>query len=421
MLQKVADLLKEQAFSVLAFSIFGMMFVMRPVTWLPTTILLFCLLGLLLSRQFRMSFSSAIQRNDLVWIVVPFVVWFIASLVVGFWHWGGAKHTFPENAFRIFLSLGALALIVHARSRDAFVMGLLVASVCAALNVWHGWTVPVEYYPRIKGTTNHPVHFGNFAALLMVLLVTIAALGTFYKTRTRWWLMMGASLALVAAVASYSRSVFLIFLCLLPVFVVAESDFLHRWFLRLIYSLALVFVFVVISTPSVQESLRIKAAVSDVEMMESSNYQGSMGSRLVMWRAAWSMFKAHPVVGVGPNKFREIFIQKMETAEVPRADAEHNQPHNDLLNAAATGGLIKLVAYLGIMIGPFVFFRKIFKSLHASTASRIWPLIGMQVVVAFVLTGLTNSNFDLQIYSTTYAVLVCVLAKLSVVSEAPTA
>jgi hypothetical protein len=41
----------------------------------------------------------------------------------------------------------------------------------------------------------------------------------------------------------------------------------------------------------------------------------------------------------------------------------------------------------------------------------------MQVVAAYFLTGLTNSNFDLQIYSTTYAVLVCVLAKLSMQPE----
>jgi hypothetical protein len=39
--------------------------------------------------------------------------------------------------------------------------------------------------------------------------------------------------------------------------------------------------------------------------------------------------------------------------------------------------------------------------------------MGMQAVAAFFITGLTNSNFDLQIYSTTYAVLVCVLARLS--------
>jgi O-antigen ligase len=417
MVQKIAALFKKQAFSILAFSMLGMMFAMRPMTLVPTTVILICAVAVLLSQQFRADLTVTVRQNELHWVVVPFAMWFMASLAIGWWHWGLSRHSFSENEFRIFIALATLALAVHARSRDAFVAGLWGASVLAVLNVFYGWVVPVEYFPRIKGTTNHPVHFGNFTALIAVLLVTVAAFATFYKTRIRWLLMGGALLALAASVASYSRSAFLVFLCLAPVFVLTAVDYLHRWLVRLTYAFAFVFVVVVACTPSVQESLRIKAAVSDLEMMESSNYQGSMGSRLVMWQAAWSMFQSHPVVGVGPNKFREILIHKMETAEVPRADAEHNQPHNDLLNAAATGGLIKLAAYLMLLVGPFVFFRKKYQSLKGSEAHRIWPIMGMQVVAAFFITGLTNSNFDLQIYSTTYAVLVCVLAKLSIYSE----
>ena len=43
---------------------------------------------------------------------------------------------------------------------------------------------------------------------------------------------------------------------------------------------------------------------------------------------------------------------------------------------------------------------------------RVLPLMGMQLVGVFFLTGLTNSNFDLEIYSTSYGVLVAVLARL---------
>jgi hypothetical protein len=70
--------------------------------------------------------------------------------------------------------------------------------------------------------------------------------------------------------------------------------------------------------------------------------------------------------------------------------------------------------------GPFFYFWQSYQARNNLT-SAISAILGMQVVGAYFLTGLTNSNFDLQIYSTTYAVLVCVLAKLSVVSEAPTA
>ena len=103
----------------------------------------------------------------------------------------------------------------------------------------------------------------------------------------------------------------------------------------------------------------------------------------------------------------------MQSGESEKADAEHNQPHNDILNAAATGGILKLMAYLFLIAAPFVFFYKRYKATKLDLDKRMLPMMGMQVVAAFFIAGLTNSNFDLQIYSTTYAVLICVLAKLS--------
>ena len=60
----------------------------------------------------------------------------------------------------------------------------------------------------------------------------------------------------------------------------------------------------------------------------------------------------------------------------------------------------------------FIFFYKNYQA-KVDLVSKISSILGMQVVAAFFLTGLTNSNFDLQIYSTMYAVLVCLLARLS--------
>ena len=94
-------------------------------------------------------------------------------------------------------------------------------------------------------------------------------------------------------------------------------------------------------------------------------------------------------------------------------DDLYAQPHNDLLHSASSGGLLKLTAYLFLIAGPFVFFYKKYTAHRQDIDRRLFPIMGMQVVTAFFITGLTNSNFDLQIYSTMYAVLVCVLARLS--------
>lgn len=412
MIKQIAAIAKTHVFSVLAFSIFGLMFAMRPVTWLPTLILLGCAIAAVVNQGFRCKLMTVASGKDLRWVVVAFAGWFAACLMVGLWHVGLSKHAFPENPFRIFLALGVLALTVHKASKKWFITGLLVASVCVALNVLYGYVAYDDYFPRISGTTNHPIHFGNFSALLAVLLISVALLGRGYKAALRALCLSGALLALGATVASQSRSSFGALLCLAPLCVVAKTDLFHRWTLRVTYVLTIAVTLLVATTPSLQEKLRLTTVVSDIEMIEANNYQGSVGSRLAMWKAAWSMFEAHPIVGIGPHKFQAEFIKKMQAGEVPRADAEHNQPHNDILNAASTGGVLKLMAYLFLMVGPFAFFYKKYKSNQLNLDARMLPIMGIQVVFVFFITGLTNSNFDLQIYSTAYAVVVCVLARL---------
>ncbi|BDU57306.1 hypothetical protein LMORI2_02880 [Limnohabitans sp. MORI2] len=417
MIKKLIGLVEAHTFSVLAFAIFGLMFAMRPVTWLPTLILLGCMFAVIANAGFRKKLGNLATHEEYRWIFIPFAAWFLGCLFVGVWHWAFSKNAFSENPFRIFLALGVLALSTSSRSKKAFVTGLLVASVCVVGDVAYGYFIHDDYFPRISGTTNHPIHFGNFSALLAVLLMSMAMLLPTQRGGLRVMFVIGFLLALTGAVASQSRSSFVVLVCLVPLFFVVKTDEFHHWLIRIGSALALVFLLLLVVSPNIQEKLRLREAVSDIQMTESGNYQGSLGSRLAMWQAAWSLFKANPIVGIGPHKFQSEFIRQMETGEVPRADAEHNQPHNDLLNAAATGGVLKLIAYLMLISGPFVFFYRQYKAKKLNLNERMFPIMGMQVVGAFFLTGLTNSNFDLQIYSTTYAVLVCVLAKLSMQPE----
>lgn len=412
LISKLAVIAKAHAFSVLAFSSFGLMFVMRPMTWLPTTIIFLSTIVIVCRADLRRKAAALAKDSDLRWIVASFATWFAACLFLGVWHLGFAHKFFPENPFRMFLALSALLLTVQAMSKRLWIAGLGVASVCLVLNVIYGHVVFDKYFPRISGTTNHPIHFGNFAALIAMLLMSLAMLGRSESIRFRSLCVVGAVLALGSAVASQSRSSFVVLLCLVPLAFLGMKDPLHRWLVRVGIALTVVALVVVATNPSVQEKLRIKETGNDIELIESNNYQGSIGSRLSMWQTSWSMFKEHPMLGIGPNKFQSEFARRMQSGESPRADAEHNQPHNDLLNAASTGGLLKLMAYVFLIAAPFMFFYKKYKARQQDVNQRMLPIMGMQVVAAFFLTGLTNSNFDLQIYSTTFAVVVCVLAQL---------
>jgi len=420
MFGKATDLAKTHAFSALAFSIFGLMFAMRPATWLPTLILLVCAVAAIFSAAFRRKALAIASDNELRWIVAPFVTWFVVCWYVGLWHWGLAKYAFSENPFRIFLALGSLGLTVHASSKKSFIAGLLVASVCVVLNVFFGYLIHDEYFPRIRGTTNHPIHFGNFSALLLVMLVTAAALSAFASKSIRYCCLISASFAFIAMTASMTRSSFVVLICLVPVFFASVKDRLHRQIISIAVVGALLLCLSVLISPRLQEKLRINEAASDIQQVEISNYGNSIGARLSMWRSAWLIFTDNPLLGIGPARFDKKFAEMISAGDVPKTEI-FNQPHNDILNAASTGGVLKLLAYLLLMFGPFVFFYKKYQANKNDLDKRMLPIMGMQVVVGFFLTGLTNSNFDLQIYSTTYAVLVCVLAQLILFEQRRTA
>lgn len=412
-MKRLVDVFVEHAFTVLAFAIFGMMFAMRPSTWLPTLIILVCGLLAISSAEFRKKITSSLNTKDLRYIYWPLLLWFLTTLFLGFWHFGFDIKVIPDNAFRMALTLTIFALFVHAYTKKYFFIGLVVAGFCVGLNVVFGFLVFDKYFPRISGTTNHPIHFGNFSMLLAVLLVTVALLVPTLTKSFRVLCLFSALLACVGSVASQSRSSVGLLLCLIPLVFIIKTDSFHKWVIRCVILFFLVMSALTAVSPFMQEKLRLKEAVVDIEQAAANNYQTSIGARLTMWHAALLMFKENPIFGIGMKNFETDFKRRVENHEVQMGDVFHMQPHSDLLHAASSGGLLKLAAYLFLMAGPFIFFYKQYCLHKFDFERRIFPVMGMQVVAAMFVTGLTNSNFDLQIYSTVYAVLVCVLTRLS--------
>jgi len=412
-MKRLADAFIEHAFTVLAFAIFGLLFAMRPSTWLPTLIILVCSLWALGSAEFRAKLAASLNSNDLRYISWPLLTWFLTCLFLGLWHFGFETKALPDNALRMALALTTFALVVHAYARKYFLLGLVVAGFCVGLNVAFGFLIFDKYLPRISGTTNHPIHFGNFSMLLAVLLVTVALLVRTSSKSFRVVCLSSALFACVGSVASQSRSSVGLLLCLIPLVFIIKTDSFHKWVIRCVVILFLAISALISVSPLMQEKLRLKEAVVDIEQVAANNYQTSIGARLTMWHAAWLMFKENPLLGIGTKNFETDFKRRVENHEVQMGDVFHLQPHNDLLHAASSGGLLKLAAYLFLIAGPFVFFYKQYRSYKFDLDRRVFPMMGMQVVAAVFVTGLTNSNFDLQIYSTVYAVSICVLARLS--------
>ncbi len=78
---------------------------------------------------------------------------------------------------------------------------------------------------------------------------------------------------------------------------------------------------------------------------------GREGERLAIWGVAFDLFRAHPWLGVGPDAF-ELGLRQARTESVIHVLGQGlrlGHAHNDLLQIAATTGLLGLGAYLWLL------------------------------------------------------------------------
>jgi O-antigen ligase len=89
------------------------------------------------------------------------------------------------------------------------------------------------------------------------------------------------------------------------------------------------------------------------------------------WRAGFSMLKAHPITGVGLDRFGAYFGQYRDATQVLRRGPNviSNAAHNVWIQLAATGGLLLLLSYLALMV--FVAWRAVVALKNSSGNKQI--------------------------------------------------
>lgn len=119
--------------------------------------------------------------------------------------------------------------------------------------------------------------------------------------------------------------------------------------------------------------------------------------RLNLWRTSWAMFKAHPIFGIGPAVFTDIFPQ----FKVPGFYDAIGHAHNDYLNTLVNSGIVGFVAWMAIWVSWFYYTTKAFLSDLLSSADyaivtgAIFSVSGIMVAAFFqcYYTDLENNIF----------------------------
>ena len=137
----------------------------------------------------------------------------------------------------------------------------------------------------------------------------------------------------------------------------------------------------------------------------------SLGSRFIMWKAAFWMFKAHPVIGVGTGDFVPTMTALRWAFILPEFLLQYNQPHNMYLFAMATNGIIGLAALL------FIFYRSlrfVVPVVRSGVEGNCFAFLAMATVVHFMIAGFMDSFFHIQILRYAFAFILGICIRSSV-------
>ncbi len=115
-------------------------------------------------------------------------------------------------------------------------------------------------------------------------------------------------------------------------------------------------------------------------------------ARIIMWRTGWRMIKAHPLLGVGPERVGPLFEQYQPEDVTEKPDAYYGHLHNIYIHYAAERGLPALVALLWLLGRVLWDAGLALRRLPPGASDRRFLLEG---AVASTLAVMTVGCFDL--------------------------
>ncbi|CAM4211077.1 O-antigen ligase family protein [Bordetella muralis] len=301
-----------------------------------------------------------------------------------------------ERGLRIALGfpclLAGFLLIDRDRLRH-FVWGVFAAGIGATVVVCYlaGPTLERPLTPQFNA-----VGYGNL--MLLMAVMTLYSLGWQLTRHPRAEQALKLAVAVITClgfVLTQTRTGWMA----IPVFA-AIGIVLAGWLRRPMRALAallgigLVALAIGASSPALRE--RVAQGVHEIHecVTVAPTADTSMCIRLQLWGAAWHTIKHSPWSGIdGQSTFSDELQQLAAKGQVSSFVArDFGEPHNDLLLALATNGLLGGLALLILYFAPAALFACRMRR-NVPQAQRVAAAMGLAVCLGFAVFGLTELMF----------------------------
>ena len=183
---------------------------------------------------------------------------------------------------------------------------------------------------RITGSFSHWMTFSEVGLLVFVVLAAYLLFSEQGRKKTRVFWVGCAALIGISLLLSFTRSVWLAAL-------ICSVYLIGYWKRKVLLALPLaIFILIVVSPDAARQRL-------------ASIKPGANPARLLMWETGWNMVRAHPWLGVGPERVGPRFEEFMPPWEGDLPDAYYGHLHNVYIHYAAERGLPAALALLWLL------------------------------------------------------------------------
>lgn len=227
---------------------------------------------------------------------------------------------------------------------------------------------------RASGFFGHPMTFaGYFCIYLPVLLVCFLEQRIYGQWR---WLAGGSFvLGVVALLFNATRGAWLA-LTIVLLFILAY--YLIKGNKLAMLCLAL-FIAAGAGLSQYQTFVQRLATITDTKYQSNTE-------RLLIWQSAYTMFKDHPVLGVGLGQYKDNYQKKYISPKAKEPYLSH--AHNNFLQMLAENGIVGFVGFLTLLV---CFIGYSFKRFWQE--KNPYALMMSMATLALVLQGCTEYNF----------------------------
>ena len=290
----------------------------------------------------------------------------------------------------IYMKKGAIILVVVG----------VIAAVCGILQPfgidlsrWGSGGVPISFF----GNQNYA---GGYMAMVIFF-----AVGLFLSSNTKWHIILagiGSLLIYACLIITKNRGGFLGLLVGLIIFAVLNR--VEIWKKRKMVAIAgLIIILTTAGLCLHEKTSPLPKLTGTIQIVKSQGKEkieaaGTFANRIQIWKTTLHIIMDNPILGIGPDALR-MAATRYETLEFIHAEGGYNvlidKAHNEMLDIAATRGLIGLAVYLWILISFFIFAGRLWKRMKypdkwlvsASIAAIVSYLIQNEVGFGVVPTS----------------------------------